>query len=80
MIALLIFKTQISLLVQILQKVKRYYVTCGQKFSEVCKQCDKLLLFSSYISTPKGQQTTQKITLKSIKYFSFGKGKIEDFF
>lgn len=39
--------------------------------------CDKQLLFSSYISTPKGQQATQKITLKIIKYVSFGDGKLK---
>lgn len=40
-------------------------------------QCDKLLLLSSHISTPKGQQITQKITVKIIKYLNFGDGKLK---
>lgn len=42
---------------------------------QLIMQCDKLLLFFSYISTPKGRQITQKITVKIIKYLSFGGGK-----
>lgn len=42
-------------------------------------QCDKLLLFFSYISTTQGQQTTQKITLKIRKYISLGDGKLKGF-
>lgn len=44
---------------------------------QLIMQCDKLLLFFSYISTPKGQQITQKISVKIIKYLSFGDGKLK---